>query len=306
MRTTEKCPVCQRDLSPLASRQGENYAYLRCTWCGCDKIWLDQCDVTEWFLVQQNKYYSSQPIHSISPLGSELENDELNFRINKINRLLSSHQKICEVGPGSGRFACEMLNLGHDVTVVEQAEITISLKQILGNATIINSEFEKLKKFEEKFDAVCSFHVIEHVPDAIAHLEKALSITKRGGFLILATPNTNSIQHRLPFSLSPHFDSAHLLLFSQKSLVAALEKTGWEVIEITTNEYLVYWMRVFTKILRRSKKDSYSIKAGDFVNNSGFLLLNFYKILRFIFHPFLSLQARMRLGSELFVVAQKK
>ena len=76
---------------------------------------------------------------------------------------------------------------------------------------------------------------------------------QKGGLLFLATPNVDSIQHKLPFSLEPHFDSAHLFLFSRKSLIAALEMTGWEIIEMTTNEYLVYWIRVFTKILGRTK-----------------------------------------------------
>ena len=88
--------------------------------------------------------------------------------------------------------------------MIEQAGISEHLRNILPEADIIRKDFDQLESHEQLYDAVFSFHVIEHVPDILKHLEKAHSIAKKGGLLFLATPNVDSIQHKLPFSLSPH------------------------------------------------------------------------------------------------------
>ena len=102
---TEKltCPICNNIFFPGSSISEGNFSYLRCAYCRSEKInIIDHVKIHEWFLIQQEKYYHSID-YTPSPLGNELENEEVAFRINKVTKLLSKQSTVCEVGP-SGRF----------------------------------------------------------------------------------------------------------------------------------------------------------------------------------------------------------
>ena len=152
---------------------------------------------------------------------------------------------------------------------------------------------------------MCSFHVVEHIPNILEHLKKANAIVKQGGYLFLATPSADAIQHKLPFRLSPHYDAAHFYVFSELALRKALDASGWELIEIRSNEYLVYWARLATKLFRKIFKKSETQTAGEYIQNAGLFSLCIYKFFSVFLSPFLKLQSSLHLGNELFVVAKK-
>lgn len=300
------CPVCRQESCKSALNISEELLYYRCSICHLDALSKgDEQSRKSWFLKQQHIHYadlSDKP----SLLSREIEAAEIKTRIDTIKNHLTSDKRICEVGPGTGEFARALEQLNYSVTVVEQANSYKALRNKLEKVEVVNGDFSELKNLDLSFDAICTFHVIEHVPDLLEHLNKACSFSRPNGLLFIATPNADSLLHKMPFNLSPHYDDAHMVVLSQKSLMQALDATGWEPIEVKTNEYLVYWLRVLTKITRRVKNKNEQATAGQYINNSGVLILLAFKALNWLILPFLKTIKVFGMGSELFIVARKK
>jgi len=85
------------------------------------------------------------------------------------------------------------------------------------------------------FDAVCLWHVFEHLPQPRKTLEIVGSIVKPSGFLFLSMPNIQSWQARLFRGRWLHLDPLrHLVFFSPEGLVRVLGEQGFQLCRRTT------------------------------------------------------------------------
>ena len=84
-------------------------------------------------------------------------------------------------------------------------------------------------------DAILLCHVIEHLAEPIEILKECLSILKPGGILIMLTPNSESLGHRLFGRNWLHLDPPrHLYLFNSSNMRRILEQTGFEIERCST------------------------------------------------------------------------
>ncbi len=86
---------------------------------------------------------------------------------------------------------------------------------------------------EGTFDAIHADGVIEHLPDPRENVRRCAALLKRGGILVLGTPNIASFcsrVYRAGFRLLE--PNAHLYYFSPKTLSALLEKEGFRIVKI--------------------------------------------------------------------------
>jgi 2-polyprenyl-3-methyl-5-hydroxy-6-metoxy-1,4-benzoquinol methylase len=87
---------------------------------------------------------------------------------------------------------------------------------------------------EEQFDLVMLYHVIEHLYEPEKMLKDINMILRKGGLIIIETPNSCdallTLYQCLEFSNFTYW-SHHPYLYSKKSLSLLLERTGFEVLE---------------------------------------------------------------------------
>jgi 2-polyprenyl-3-methyl-5-hydroxy-6-metoxy-1,4-benzoquinol methylase len=300
-----KCICCgKKEWRLILGTLGKNYAC--CKSCNY-YLQYEEANLSakEKFEEEQTKFYDGKSL-LLSPLFKYLQQEATNRRF-KVCQQFLSEGKIIEVGPGNGDVLEKAIQLGYKVEAVEHSEkLASTINDRLGINIKIGA-FEDQDFGSELYDAYMSFHVIEHVPEVIPHLEKANKVVKLGGYAFIATPNADSWEQKMPFNLSPNYSTAHLQLFSINALTLCLEKTGWEVIEVITPEYGGSWLRVATGIIRKLKGNSKenSIKRGEYIKSFNPKVKTFVQFFNFISFPFRKFQELNKRGNELFIVARK-
>jgi SAM-dependent methyltransferase len=93
----------------------------------------------------------------------------------------------------------------------------------------------------ERFDAVCAFHVVEHLPDPLGAMQLIRRTLRPGGHLLIEVPNAQSRAARRqgkrwkPLDL-PH----HLGHHSPASLRELLSRAGLEPLSLDTVPFAYY------------------------------------------------------------------
>tara|TARA_Y100000590_G_scaffold325780_1_gene369618 strand:+ start:1842 stop:2759 length:918 start_codon:yes stop_codon:yes gene_type:complete len=92
-----------------------------------------------------------------------------------------------------------------------------------------------LNKFNQKFDIITMFHVLEHIPYQIETIKKLKNKLKSKGKIIIEVPSAQDFL--LSFDNLPEFKkftfwSEHLVLHTEKSLMKILIKSGFRKIQI--------------------------------------------------------------------------
>ena len=116
---------------------------------------------------------------------------------------IQASEKVLEVGIGGAGFLQLAQKKGAEIEGMEINPEAIQNAQRLGFRVYPFSIDEFLKQYpNQKYDAICAFQVIEHVPDPILFLRKLINILKLGGKLILSVPNSEVLRR-----VDPHYEN---------------------------------------------------------------------------------------------------
>jgi SAM-dependent methyltransferase len=201
------CPICAQEAAPfdVAGREMS-----LCKVCGHKfvthwniryahrgiRAWKDNCcfqniknidDGPEWDTFIQSRM---EKLHS--------------HRINVAGAQILS---LCEIGCMEGTVLYRAKKMGHKVLGFEITEDVAMLREFIRPCSIIEYEGD------ETFDAVYSFHVYEHLFDAVETTKKIMERLKPGGRIFI----------EVPFNDKDYWNPDHLHFYTWNSLDALLK-----------------------------------------------------------------------------------
>lgn len=184
---------------------------------GCKTIELYQCNKTKL------KFFAPVDITGSGKLYEQLQKFDWYYMPDKWEhqvalRDLADCKKIIEVGCASGSFVKLGSEVGLDIRGIELNEAAVLAAQ-KSNLRVERLDLkEAAHLYWESLDCVCSFQVLEHVPNPKDFINWSMQMLKPGGKLIYCVPNSESFlkyQYNL-LDMPPH----HMLQWSEVSFKA--------------------------------------------------------------------------------------
>ena len=134
-----------------------------------------------------------------------------------VNDRMLKDDSVLEIGCAHGGFLRKLKERGVKVEGLEMNSEAREACVREGLAVYPDSIEEFVKGREDSYDAVCSFQVLEHVPQVQEFLTASLSVLKPGGIMIVSVPNNESLVLRDDgiLNMPPH----HMGLWNMNSLI---------------------------------------------------------------------------------------
>jgi SAM-dependent methyltransferase len=145
-------------------------------------------------------------------------------------RYISEGERVLEVGCGKGAFR-SWLPASANYTGLEFNDEAIRRAKAAGLHVLRQSIEDHAAQIDEKYDVICSFQVLEHVPDAQGFIKACVHALKPGGKLILAVPAEDSflgLASNAPLNMPPH----HALRWTDLALRNLVKREGLSLMEL--------------------------------------------------------------------------
>ena len=166
--------------------------------------------------------------------------------------------RLLDVGCGSGGFLRNMQRLGWNVEGVEVDPAAVAQARSQG-LPVKYGTLEDQRYTDSTFDVITLFHVIEHLFEPIEVLFECRRLLKNGGQLILITPNTKSLGHKLFRECWRGLEPPrHLYLYSPSLLLRIAQMAGFSYCSIITTSSAAAFFYLASQGIARSNTQ----KAG--------------------------------------------
>ena len=151
------------------------------------------------------------------------------------------HDKILEIGAGTGRIAKHYGLKVRDLTLLDPAENMLKrATNLLPHAKPIVGYSEKMDFRSNTFDKIVCYDSLHHWQNQVKGLKEAYRVLKPGGFIILMEVDQNNFWGR-KVQLLERILQMNSLMHKPDNLQLILEKIGFEnVIYDPTNHGLTY------------------------------------------------------------------
>jgi SAM-dependent methyltransferase len=219
------CVACGAATSSRGARALGSHSVATCAHCGLAWL-LDPPAGDELAALYSTGFYEPGPARLASLVeAGHIFNNTIRMRELrglKVGRLL-------DIGSGRGRFLGAAKAAGWDVVGIEfepgMAEASsrrFGVEVVVGDAVGAD--------VRGPFDVITMWHVLEHLPDPRAAVDRAAGLLRPDGTLIVSVPNNDSLQARLGGDDWLHLDiPRHIYHFNPRSLTRLVERAGLHV-----------------------------------------------------------------------------
>jgi 2-polyprenyl-3-methyl-5-hydroxy-6-metoxy-1,4-benzoquinol methylase len=254
MELLKKCPACDHEKfvefiqckDHFLSK--EDFTILKCENCGLlfTNPRPEENDL--------GRYYKSSQYISHSNAKKGLINKIYHFirRHNhkKKYKLISSYRskgEILDVGCATGEFLLFLKQKGWNVFGIEP-DADARQFAIENNKIEAFPESELVKLGRDKFDVITLWHVLEHVSNLKPRITELYNLLKDDGILIIAVPNSQSLDAAHYGSFWAGYDvPRHLYHFDQKVIKDLFSKFNFSCIEIKPMKFDSYYVSLLSE-----------------------------------------------------------
>lgn len=300
------CPVCACERSTW-HRRARALGLRRCL--ECSMVYVDSGGATETLAEDaEREYFGDGYLRKRDPYTDWFHRNKARRRIALLRRYVRQG-RLLEIGVGGGELLSEARSRGYAVAGVD---VSPQLAEHVRSRHGIEVYCCNIAEFAPsgQFDVVVMSHVIEHVVDPMTMLEHARRLLAPGGVLYLATPNVACWEAR--FDGWASYEPYHLLYFAPGTLELTLNRAGFSVAEMRTDEPLSAWLNTavrgvlrerYSAARRAVQEDSAGTHRGKYLTASA--VLNSARIGSGIaLTPVRLLQKQLLRGDELVCIAR--
>lgn len=165
-------------------------------------------------------------------------------------------QQVLEIGCGLGHFLAMCRDAGAHVQGVELDGLYADYAERVQRLPIVRNYVEQVE-FQQLFDVIALFHVVEHLEDPVQLLESLHRLLAPNGRLLIEVPNLAG-----PWRIPPaeFFRVEHLFNFTFETLSQLLRRAGFEVVARDHDPFLV---RVVARSAPERKAPDLAALAGE-------------------------------------------
>ncbi len=184
----------------------------------------------------------------------------------RIRTEVSAKPSVLDYGCGRGVMLASFREAGWEARGVEFSESSAALVKSEYGIDVLHGTDAIEQLQNDKFDLITLFHVLEHLDDPRATLQKLGQHLTEGGRFVIEVPNYCRLQRVLFGRWWWHLDPPrHLIHFNQESLTGMLGKLGYRV-RILANFSLEYSIFCFlqsalSRLTRRPNRLHVLIRA---------------------------------------------
>lgn len=242
LKSTCKCPICDGDrLTTLFEVQSwAKYEIVRCG--ECDAVFssprptsevLDAFYTSEYFRRTEDDGHGYSDYRSMAEINARRMWSHLK-KYSPLDKV--SQKKVLDVGCATGGFLAEAKQDGWECLGVELSQYAVDVARNEFGLEVLQGDVFLPDLENGQFGLITMWHVLEHLIDPVATLQKARELLAPGGLMFVELPNWDSFGRVLKGSAWKQIKPPeHINYLTPRSLRVAAERASIEVIRCDTH-----------------------------------------------------------------------